>query len=563
VQLRHLAAALQRQKPPAGVEPAPVPGPAVQRKFDPALVHANAHLRASDLATQKGPKIPAGRTILVNHAAPKTGSSDTWYPAVNAAPGDYGVAVGDDQRGFIRGKRIRPDGRDFNEMLKGMLTDILVQAEQSQPMLTEQLAKPDHVDFLFNKALKADEWNKNDVKAELFAAGFSTLLDKFRRVREGAEYLADTIEHWRKWLHPDGRTVVWNVTLLQSDLHERGLGVAKVEFRKSPGPSGHLFAADTVVNTVVKPEDKSLEEALLGASPTSAASQINQIVGLATRDEMLTTIRMRASQDHGTLVEVVKGLEAKHLSPGSHATKAVFHETLVFAFLAGLDDLHKENVFWHEGRPYLIDADNVLNRNQMEKLASGDVDQSGFSSYNRDEAAANRDAIKRGDNTGINSKILQAMLTSQPQRVQIAAVLKRAIEGRKGRIAPIASEFWGHQRDFYWSQERHREQNLTGSSSEDIMVGKVGRYDSKVGAGLIGVCGENTANRMYDQAAEKEQQRADFAAGVIPFYEYDFSTGRVTHNGRHIWNGLTVNQAIGEMLDRFDPSGVSRAAAGL
>jgi hypothetical protein len=37
----------------------------------------------------------------------------------------------------------------------------------------------------------------------------------------------------------------------------------------------------------------------------------------------------------------------------------------------------------------------------------------------------------------------------------------------------------------------------------------------------------------------------------------------VTHNGEHIWNGFTVDQAIGEMLDRFDPTGQSRLNAGL
>ena len=77
------------------------------------------------------------------------------------------------------------------------------------------------------------------------------------------------------------------------------------------------------------------------------------------------------------------------------------------------------------------------------------------------------------------------------------------------------------------------------------------------------MCGENTGVHVYDVVNERAQLKKDFDAGVIPFYEYDFTSGRVTHNGQHIWNGLTVDQAIGALLDRFDPTGQSRLNAGL
>jgi hypothetical protein len=259
----------------------------------------------------------------------------------------------------------------------------------------------------------------------------------------------------------------------------------------------------------------------------------------------------------------VKGTRADKLPAGPHAAKAVFHETLVFAFLAGLDDLHGENVYWDQGRPYLIDADNAMIRNQMEKIGSGTLAQTGFNLWNAGEADANQTAVTNGDNTVIQSQILDAMMNSQPKRIAIAQVLRNALTAKTGRVVPMASRFWGTQLNYWVSQEQWREQNLDVSSSEAVMVGKTGKFDSAVGAGLIGVAGENLVSRQYNQQVEKEEQRKDFTAGVIPFYEYEFTTGRVTHNGQHIWNGLTVDQAIGTLLDRFDPTGQSRTAAGL
>jgi len=539
----------------------------VQPKFDPAVVKSRTHLRARPNSGSKiGATLSSGKTVLVNPTAATPDErrpAKTWYPAVNAQPEDYGRPIPPENVGYVRPGRVGAGGKDLNQGFETMTVAILQETETLFPMLRGHLAKPEHARFLYRAALNVEIWNNDASSAAQFSSGFESVQDKILRVRQGAEYLADNIEHWRRWLHPDDRTVVWDVHLMESDLHERGLGVARVEFRKSPGPTGHPFEHDTIVQAMVKPEDKSLEEALLGASPASAASQINRIAGLAGPDEMLTTIRMKASQDHGSLVEIVKGMAAKDMAPGPQATKAVFHETLVFAFLAGLDDLHVENVFWHEGRPYLIDADNVLNNFQMLKRASGDIDQTGFWKYNADAAAENREAVKSGDNRRVRSRILDAMLTDANRRVDIAKVLRNAIIGKKGRVVPISSAYWGKQVRTYATHASHREALLDMTSHEVTIVRSPTTFDESIGAGLIGVCGENTAARMYDRAEEMAQQRADFNAGVIPFYEYDFTTGRVTHNGRHIWNGQTVDQAIGAMLDRFDPSGRSRASAGL
>jgi len=95
------------------------------------------------------------------------------------------------------------------------------------------------------------------------------------------------------------------------------------------------------------------------------------------------------------------------------------------------------NVFWHEGKPRLIDADNVLSRNHMLKENNGDIDQTGFSSFNEGQANANRTAIKDLDNSKIQSRILDAMMTDDQKRTAIIYALKAAISGTKGRVVPI------------------------------------------------------------------------------------------------------------------------------
>ena len=130
-------------------------------------------------------------------------------------------------------------------------------------------------------------------------------------------------------------------------------------------------------------------------------------------------------------------------------------------------------------------------------------------------------------------------------------------------MVPIKTGQWASQLKGYRDHDDYRDRILDDASSEQFLVRDGVGFDAGVGPGLMGVCGENLAAHLYDTVAERAQLKKDFDAGVIPFYEYDFTSGRVTHNGRHVWNGLTVDQAIGALLDRFDPTGQSRLNAGL
>ena len=239
---------------------------------------------------------------------------------------------------------------------------ILRTAGRPYPEIGDKLATDAHAAFLVDKGLRFDSWQGAELGS--FANVFWTKEAKFGRIKTGADFVADSLEHWRTSLHParPDEVHLTEVELVKSDLHERGLGVVKVKFTKPKGPNRTTFAKHTTVEAMMKPEDKSLEERLLGAGPGSAASKINEIADLTDPDEMLTTIRMKSDAMYGSLVELVKGTEAGKLPGGRNLpVNQSFHEALLFAFLTGLDDLHHENVFWSDGgHPYLVDADNVL-----------------------------------------------------------------------------------------------------------------------------------------------------------------------------------------------------------
>ena len=542
----------------------------IRRTFGPALVTSKAHLRDStDWSAFKGPQLSPNDPILVDNAnamvQKRSVISDvTWRPAVSVPAAHVG-AIGANRRGYIRKGRSNSTGTTLKQTYETTIAGLLTAAEQRYAgTMDGQLAKPAHVAFLLNQALRYDTWNGPGASLDGFISGFSAKQDKFDRIRDGAIYVANSLDHWRRWLNPTAPATVTitDVKFIESDLHEHGLGVIKVKFAKPLGPLGHKFATDTVVEAMIKPEDKSLEEALLGDDPTSAASKINQIVGLNDPKERLTTIKMSSNATYGSLVQLVKGMSAEDLKKTGGATpiEPAFHETLVFAYLAGLDDLHRENVFWDDGKPYLVDADNVLSHNQMLNKDNGKLTQGGFGgSYNAAEAKKNKADIVGGTNT-VNSKILDAMMTDDIKKIQIVDALKLAIAGKQGRVVPIRTNKWANILKGYQTvSQTDKDNKLDDCSGTTFLVRLVSGFNQDIGPGLSGVAGASGPAPFYDAVAERVELKKDLDAGVVPFYTYDFSSGHVTHNGAHIYDGLTVDQAMNIILDKFDPTGIARA----
>lgn len=358
------------------------------------------------------------------------------------------------------------------------------------------------------------------------------------RLREGATFAAESVEHWRKWLHParQGEVGVVSIKLSGSDLHDEGLGAMFVKFNKPVGPLNAKFAAETALTVVIKPEDKSLEKALFGSEATSLANPVNRLGGLD--DESISSIRMETSAQHGSLIEFVRGAPADsfdHPQPGSPAMR----EAMVFAFITGMSDLHDENVLWPEGQPYFIDADNAFNKDRLAFTTKPAArNQSGFVGYSGNPANEQLDKIQNQPDRA-QSKLMTTLLATANKQPVITAV-RQAFTGKVGRVVPVATNSWAEALKWYtW----HPPGTNAGTTSASKW-GTAHRQSDKVEwgtpntpqPGLAGATGIAQAGRFFDQGTEKNQIKADLDQGKIPFYTYHYDSGHVKHNADR-WSG--------------------------
>ncbi len=178
--------------------------------------------------------------------------------------------------------------------------------------------------------------------------------------------------------------------------------------------------------------------------------------------------------------------------------------------------------------------------------------QSGFGQYNKAEAQKNQAAMLSSDNSEIGSKILDKMINDPAGRQQIIKALKDAITGKKGRVVPIRTQKWGNLLGGWpGSSETQKNELLDSIAKETWLVRKGRDFSTDYGPGLYGVTGENAEGGGFQSDIARAEIRSDFDKGAIPFYEYNFTTGVVTHNGKQVYRGTTLDQAMTAMLNRF------------
>ncbi len=377
----------------------------------------------------------------------------------------------------------------------------------------------------------------------------------FDRIEEGADYAAESIEHWRKWLHPSRKDEVSidKIELTGSDLHDEGLGAIFVTFSKPTGPSGHKFENQTNFKVLIKSEDKALENALFGTENTSLANRVNAMTGLKP-EEAITTFKMETSANYGSIIEFVRGARADSFDHPQPCTSAM-KEAMVFAFIAGLSDLHHENVLWENGKPYFIDADNALNKDRLGLTMKPQArNQTGFTEYNRDAAIGQLDIIDKKPQDS-ESKIMKALLADSDKKPIIKAV-QTAFTGKTGRVVPISTGSWAGvlKRVYIFMPE-----GTAGDDDYKSRWGIASKQASRVPKGtpdtpepgLEGEAGIAQSGRFFDRAKELTQIKADFDKGKIPFYNYEYDTGHITHNGQDIWHGQTLAEALEILLKKF------------
>ncbi|MEO0562629.1 MAG: hypothetical protein AAF125_10965, partial [Chloroflexota bacterium] len=302
------------------------------------------------------------------------------------------------------------------------------------------------------------------------------------------------------------------------------------------------------VSVFIKPEDRSIEKAMLGKQSDSLANKVNELANLDPADA-ISTIKMRTHKTYGTIMETVQGTVAQGgAEPGSQAMT----EAIAFAMLGGMQDLHYDNVLWRDGKPYFIDADNALNADSVAKGKS----QSGFA--NRNQAMSDTEtAAINNDPSSSNSEIIAKLLENS---VPFENAVRKTFTGKSGRVVPIQTAKWtgifkykssyvtradGAPTDDKTAQTRWGVANLWASRVHDGQGGQ--------NRGLIGEAGESSGGRFYDEAAEAAQIKADLDKGQVPFYHYDYSTGHVKHNGVVIWHGQSVADAINVLHEKFNP----------
>lgn len=375
----------------------------------------------------------------------------------------------------------------------------------------------------------------------------------FAKIAQGAGELVDSILHWRATVYPGNPAlcVVQQVEMEGSDLHDKGLGAVFVTYSK-PNDATGMFPNVASVKVVLKPEDRNIERSLFGQQAGSLANVVNAHVGLNAGDA-ISTIKMETHNTYGSIIEFVRGQQARAIN-NTGADSQAMSEGIAFAFLAGMSDVHRDNVIYVGDKPYFIDADNSLNASRLNQ-ASG---QSGFSSYRQTQADTDIDAINTNP-AASRSAIIQALLADSMPLLQ---AVTNAFQGKTGRVVPLYTNFWANQLKIngYIAAD-------LGSPTDDLAtdpvvtrwgivndcVRRLSNGGPSSGPGLSGEAGTSPTNPMFDSAEAKTQTMADLNQGKIPFFTYDYTSGHVLQNGRVIWHGQSLADAVSILMAKFPP----------
>jgi hypothetical protein len=558
----------------------------------PALAPANTYVRGTKLAPDKAYPVPEPSVRLPGRGgpAPERRWSDQIgeYIYLEDSPRGGGAALVrkpglDGVRAFVppgtlavpnQHEKHRIDVVQLTTELKVRLTGILRTAAGRYNLDPDLFAKAAHVqhpteDKGLMKVLRMASISGLD--AEQFDRWYDWKENVIAKITTGADEAAASIEHWRQTLHPQQDQVrVTDIEIDGSDLHDRGLGAIFVKFTKPLGPPGSMFADKTNFKTVVKPEDRSIEKSLFGTDPSSLASRMDRLAGLDPT-ERIAKIKMQTHALHGTLIEFVAGTAARQLDGARAQMSPAGREAMALAYVAGLSDVHQDNVIWVNDRPYFIDADNALNASRLGFTEKpGFENQTGFTKYSNVGAKAEQGTIKNAPATS-TSKIMQ-MLVDAGNPVPVVDAVRKTFAGKTGRVVPLFTNTWatsikgGALKDDalveQWLQPYFAKPVGTPRDAASIMTTRWALAAALAGwlprgnpgkpePGLEGESGIPVAGLAYDQGAAMSEIKADLDQGKIPFFTYEYDTGHVTMNGQVIWRGAPLAESLEQLLTTF------------
>jgi hypothetical protein len=358
-----------------------------------------------------------------------------------------------------------------------------------------------------------------------------------QRVQEGSQRTIGDAQFWAQKIKDDQdaeAVEVTSVELLGDELHDAGLGPAKVWFLIE-----QLQTAPSYMSAVIKPEDRSIEKAILG-SGDSIATNLNQHVEKSRR---VKTLNMDTDANHGTIMEFVSSSITSMAETTLRKLKifesedTVNVETIGFALLTGLYDLHRNNIVKKGGAPVLIDADVAA---RPQELINGPSDQEGFTAGQTQQV---RGQIE-GNHAG-SSHILQYAI-DHPDLV--IGIVTNYIGNHKARTVPVhTGSFIGGLQLFVHNMQHSDPIEANKQIEQLTMAVPRGIHGSP---GLIGEVGEDTGNFWNFQVVESAIKR-DFDKGVVPHFQYQPSTGRVFLHNTCIWQGQTLAQALAQLRARL------------
>lgn len=358
------------------------------------------------------------------------------------------------------------------------------------------------------------------------------------RVERGAQELASDVAHWtgENFLEEPGikNLVVLSAHLTGSDIHERGLGVTKLDYQFLD--SAHKTQHHAVM---LKPDDRSFERKLLGSSTNSVAQKLNSKAELGA--DGIEIVPMKTSKEHGTVASYVERSFAKWWQPMLRRIKGAdpVAETVAFGLLAGLWDLHVENVIQKNGKPVLIDAEVGMQPQVYAKQHDGKsahMRNSGLSTPAHqliDEQLKNPHGKKP-------SRLLD---WARKNPKELATILRNGIGNSRARIVPVNTKDWVHNKDIYLiahlSHDIHSENHKTFALKESIKILTTGLNDHARG------------KPSSDFKNEKKLIKGNFLSNTIPEYYYQPETGNVTHGNIVIWHGDTLKKSLQILASRL------------
>jgi hypothetical protein len=356
-----------------------------------------------------------------------------------------------------------------------------------------------------------------------------------QRVEQGAEDTFRDALFWANDIRSDHNyedVTPYSIELLGEELHDRGLGPAKIYFLIED-----IQTLPSFMVAVIKPEDRSIEEAIIG-SGDSVATRLNKEVSVGRR---VNTLNMSTDPTHGTIVEHV-GFSIKGAAEFTlrklrfwDPSETVSVETIGLAFLTGLYDLHHKNVMTHGGAPVLIDADVAA---RPWEFSEGPSVQAGFK---KPETRKVIDQIG-GDRSGA-SKILQYAIDNP---VRVTEMIKTLIGDHRARIVPVFTRNLELGIVIFGESMEKDDQDGADEEVRELANGVEKGLDGS--PGLQGELGGDQGNN-WDVDYVVQCITNDFDRGVVPHFQYQPSTGEAFLHGRVIWKGITLEQSM-EMLAR-------------